>query len=308
MHPEIINNGSDYGAFFESLLSETELKAEQIVIEVVEKSISDTERLAEEINYYKDLGCLIAIDDFGTGMSNFDRIWSLNPDIIKLDRSLLFNTISDERMNILLPKVISLLRQAGSLVLIEGVEEQAQIMKALESGSDFAQGYYFTKPTTDLGKLKESEFEFKRLLKEYKKYEIEKKKENNKFYNRYRNAVKRAVRKIKEGTSLNQALEELLRRDKVVRGYLLTAEGIQIGNVISNHQLNEKSDQYKPLSNAENADWSRKEYLKQAVQSPNQLQVTEPYFSINGGHMCITLSIMFETYLGPRILCCDLID
>ena len=34
------------------------------------------------------MGCLIAIDDFGAGHSNFERIWDLEPDSVKLDRSL----------------------------------------------------------------------------------------------------------------------------------------------------------------------------------------------------------------------------
>ncbi|MBM7555772.1 EAL domain-containing protein [Halanaerobacter jeridensis] len=308
VHPEIINNGSNYGSFFKNLLSETKLEPEEIVIEVVEKSISDTERLAKKINYYKDLGCLIAIDDFGTGMSNFDRVWSLNPDIIKLDQSLLFNAINEEQREILLPKVISLLRQAGSLVLIEGVENKSQVLKALDSGSDFVQGYYFAKPKTNFSKLNKPQVQFEKLLQEHKKYVQKKKKANNEFYNRYHDPIKKVIKKLKNGQKLAKSLEKLLEDEKVARAYLLSKEGIQIGDVVSKHELGQKDKQYKPLKDAENADWSRKKYLKQAVQSPNQLQITEPYFSINGGHMCITLSIMFETEFGPRILCCDLID
>ena len=33
-------------------------------------------------------GCLLALDDFGAGHSNFDRVWNIQPDIVKLDMGL----------------------------------------------------------------------------------------------------------------------------------------------------------------------------------------------------------------------------
>ena len=40
------------------------------------------------MEYYRELGCVIVLDDFGAGHSNFDRIWRLNPDIVKIDREM----------------------------------------------------------------------------------------------------------------------------------------------------------------------------------------------------------------------------
>jgi hypothetical protein len=39
---------------------------------------------------------------------------------------------------------------------------------------------------------------------------------------------------------------------------------------------------------------------------PKQLQITRPYLSITGSHMCVTLSMMCPTNKGKIVLCCDL--
>ncbi len=43
------------------------------------------------------MGCLLAIDDFGAGHSNFERVWNLKPDIVKLDRTLLVRALSSDK-------------------------------------------------------------------------------------------------------------------------------------------------------------------------------------------------------------------
>ena len=43
------------------------------------------------IKKIKLLGCKLAIDDFGSGYSNFERLLDYQPDIIKIDGSLIKN-------------------------------------------------------------------------------------------------------------------------------------------------------------------------------------------------------------------------
>jgi EAL domain-containing protein (putative c-di-GMP-specific phosphodiesterase class I) len=74
---------------FFDLLNHFNIPAERVVVEIIEDHCSENTKLLEKCNYYKSMGSLIAIDDFSAGHSNFERIWNLRPDIVKLDRSIL---------------------------------------------------------------------------------------------------------------------------------------------------------------------------------------------------------------------------
>ncbi|MCG8634165.1 MAG: hypothetical protein MI863_10080 [Desulfobacterales bacterium] len=46
--------------------------------------------------------------------------------------------------------------------------------------------------------------------------------------------------------------------------------------------------------------------MKRAILHPEQLQITRPYLSITGAHMCVTLSMKLSCPSGESVLCCDL--
>lgn len=53
---------------------------------VLESHVDDLQHLQEAIDAYRSRGFRVAIDDFGCQHSNFDRLWRLTPDIVKLAR------------------------------------------------------------------------------------------------------------------------------------------------------------------------------------------------------------------------------
>ncbi|WP_169730102.1 EAL domain-containing protein [Halonatronum saccharophilum] len=304
--PQTIIKGKYFGQFFSQLLEKFNLPPHRIVIEIVEYPIENNELLLENINYYKDIGCLIAIDDFGAGHSNFDRIWTLNPDIVKLDRSFLLKASKEKKIQKLLSGIVSLLHQTGSLVLIEGIENKEETMIALESGVDFVQGYYFAKPSLDIESSSKINLSLEDIFLDYKKNELKKEKVNKKEYNKYKEFLSIIINKIKKGYSFKKSCQFILNEDEVIRCYLLKPNGVQIGDTIASNSLVNGDIRFKPLYDTNSADWFRKPYLKNALLHPNQLQVSDPYLSITGAHMCLTLSIMFSTEGGDKVLCCDL--
>lgn len=304
---EAINSGMIYGSFFKDLLEENDFPAHRVVIEVVEQPFSDKGLLMETIKYYKGLGCLIAIDDFGAGHSNFDRIWTLKPDIVKLDRSFLVKASRQGNIRDLLPGIVSLLHQAGSLVLMEGIETMDQALISIESDADFVQGFYFGRPFTDLGPDFERFDQFKYLFDHYKAGSTLKKNRFQEKVKNYDTVFKSAVEELRKGKSLEQATWELLLDKAVIRCYQIGTDGIQIGSTVvsdSHRQLIDK--RFRPLEDAKSADWFRRHYLQRAILHPDQLQVTRPYLSITGAHMCITLSIKFSSGSSESVLCCDI--
>jgi EAL domain-containing protein (putative c-di-GMP-specific phosphodiesterase class I) len=305
--PHTIANSDVYGTFFRELLEARHFPSERIVIEIVEHPISNNEMLLKTVDFYKNLGCLIAIDDFGAGQSNFDRIWSLSPDIVKVDRAMLLKASGNKSIRNLLSGIISLLHQAGALVLIEGIETQDQAMIALESDADFVQGYFFAKPTMELDQSLLPDCSFEELFIEYKEKVALSEKTTIKSYKRYAELFQQVISGIKNRLNWTEACDVLLEDKNVVRCYLLAPSGVQIGSTKTNaHFFGQSDARFRPLEEANSADWFRRHYLRRAIVHPNQMQITRPYLSITGAHMCITLSMMFSSPNGLRVLCCDL--
>lgn len=307
--PQTIIHGKEHGSFFASVLENFDLPSYRVVIEIVEHPISreDNIRLIETVEYYQELGCLIAIDDFGAGHSNFDRIWALKPDIVKLDRSMLLRADASNNIRQLLPGIVSLLHQAGSLVVIEGIETEAQAIIAMESDVDMVQGYFFSRPHHDLSKLAAVTPPFDSLFDSYKASEALRGIKFQHTHHRYHKAFQAAVTLLKTGHSLTDSSKPLFDDNSIIRCFLLEPSGLQIGHTVTSHLYAEKVDlRFKPLEDARRADWFRRHYLRRAVMQPEELQITRPYLSITGAHMCSTLSMMIHTHSGDIILCCDL--
>src|SRR6201992_1463505 len=131
-------------------LKRVDLPPRRIVLEVLEHRAEDLERLADAVRQFRERGFLIALDDFGAGHSNVERIWQLNPDIVKLDRIMLSHAAHRADMATILPGLVALLHEAGKLVLIEGVETEHEAHMALACNVDFVQGFFFGRPNPGL--------------------------------------------------------------------------------------------------------------------------------------------------------------
>jgi EAL domain-containing protein (putative c-di-GMP-specific phosphodiesterase class I) len=307
--PQTIIHGNEFGSFFRDLLEKFKFPPHRIVIEIVEHPISgeDSAKIVDSVKYYQELGCLTAIDDFGAGHSNFDRIWTLKPDLVKLDRSMLLKASDQEKIRQLLPGIVSLLHQAGALVIMEGIETEAQTLIAMESDIDMVQGYFFAKPQQDLALLSSEPPPFSKLFDAYKTAETIRGKKFQQTHERYRKRFLTSVALLQEGCALIDSSEPLFEDEGVIRCWLLNPNGEQVGSTITSRMYENRIDpRFRPLEDANSADWFRRHYLRRALLHQGQLQVTRPYLSITGAHMCSTLSLMFKVDDRDIILCCDL--
>ncbi len=306
--PKVVASGRQCDSFFGQLLERTGLPPHRVVIEIVEQPTDDSEQLRETVAYYQSLGCLTAIDDFGAGHSNFERIWNLSPDIVKLDRTLLTRAIEDKKARQILNGIASLLHQSGCLVLLEGVETHDQAMIAIDAGVDFVQGFYFCRPSLDLSNIHRNAPDLERLLTDYKsrtRVQLDPTQQITDFFSSYFQA---AVEKLRSGLNLAQACGELLAHHTVSRCYLINALGVQVDDTLVSRALPHNMDpRFRPLENTSSADWYRQHYLKQALARPDHIHVTRPYLSITGAYMCVTLSLAYQHGGEMKVLCCDIL-
>ncbi|RIX49719.1 MAG: EAL domain-containing protein [Rhodocyclales bacterium GT-UBC] len=148
-HLQSLNNGQ-HGETFERLLAQCGLKPEQIILEVLEARVEDIEHFNEAVEAYRSRGYRVAIDDFGCEHSNFDRLWRLTPDIVKLDRSLILQGTTNPRARRILPKLIEIIHDLGATVVCEGIESRDQHSLAVDAGADLLQGFHYARPAARL--------------------------------------------------------------------------------------------------------------------------------------------------------------
>jgi len=121
----------------------------RIVFEITETAIiSDLEVSLESLKQIHNMDIRLALDDFGTGFSSLTYLQKLPVDIIKLDKDFIWEIGKDEGKEFIIKAVIDLAHNLGMTVVAEGVETREQLEFLKGAGCDYAQGYYFYKPTT----------------------------------------------------------------------------------------------------------------------------------------------------------------
>ncbi len=160
----------------------------------------------------RQMGFLIALDDFGAGHSNFDRVWSIKPDIVKLDRSLVAGLAQDRSRQRVVAQMVSLLHECGSLVLMEGVETHDEALVALESDVDFVQGYYFGRPQPEV-LASECSPRIIELHGELAQYRNEQRKQQRELVSPYLNAIGYTGVLLSAARSTQEACEAFLGLD-----------------------------------------------------------------------------------------------
>lgn len=130
-----------------SLFKRYNLSAEAITIEVTEEqAFSDVETSMYNIQQLREFGCAIAIDDFGTGYANYERLKSLQADILKIDGCFVRDIETDPLDAIMVKSIIEMAKVKKMKVVAEYVETPEQREKLLQLGVDYLQGYLVGKP------------------------------------------------------------------------------------------------------------------------------------------------------------------
>lgn len=133
-----------------ALIRESGSDKSQISFEITESvEAGDYQVLDAVIREFKKQGFRVYMDDFGTGYSNMHALFSMDFDIIKIDKSLLWGAEKSELGLIILSNNVHMLKQLGLGVLVEGIETREQIDLLTELGVDYLQGFYFSRPVPE---------------------------------------------------------------------------------------------------------------------------------------------------------------
>lgn len=137
----------------------------QIVVEITEEEAMDREIL-ERKKKFKGFPKLFALDDYGSGYSNDKTLLELQPQFLKLDRSLIHQIDQDKNKQQLASYTIRYAHQQGIRVVAEGIENERELSMILSLDVDLLQGYYIGKPQAEPQEITEKvQREIKSLTK-----------------------------------------------------------------------------------------------------------------------------------------------
>ncbi|MAX15126.1 MULTISPECIES: putative bifunctional diguanylate cyclase/phosphodiesterase [Sphingobium] len=121
--------------------------ASMLALEITESVAMNMEpRILDQLAAMRTEGLHIAIDDFGTGYSNLARLRELPVDRVKIDRSLVRDIASSAEARTICSAVVGLIQGLGMEVVIEGVENEAQMDVLRVIGCTLFQGYHLARP------------------------------------------------------------------------------------------------------------------------------------------------------------------
>ncbi len=306
MHPLAFASmeSTDCAGFMHATTQAFGLPPERIVIEITEDVLTDDSAFESSVHYLRELGFRIALDDFGAGHSNFDRVWRLKPEIVKLDRDFAVRAAEDEGARRLLPQIVELLHEAGSLVLLEGIESAAQARIAMSADVDFAQGYFFGRPSGERPDPAPAVAAIDTVWTDYDASQADDSRRYRERIATYLNAIGHAATLLAARRSADEALELFLGQDGALRCYLLDEQGFQISRNIPAHG-EQLAEGITPGVDAARSRWSRRPYFRRAMETPGRVCVTRPYLCISSAVLCVTVSICFHIDGQRRVLCGD---
>ncbi|SFT27390.1 EAL domain-containing protein [Paenibacillus sp. BC26] len=282
------------------LLDKYKIDPRRVVIEITEESfLGPMEQLRAVVDLYRDYGCLIAIDDVGSGFSSIDRIAQIQPHILKIDIHMLQKSERHSGYYGVMRSFSTLADQIGASLLVEGVETEQDLQRAIEIGARYVQGYLFSpavatfRPALSFAGLLEAGLDRRRtrMLHVERHWSAE--------AERLQLAIDQAwKRRVGEHDSCNagddfieELLEGLVLADSpCIRLYLCNKDGIQVS---SNYQrLSDGGWSKEPHYRGHNWSW-RPYFIPLSAQFADrpQAMVSQTYTDLDSFDRIRTLSV-----------------
>lgn len=121
--------------------------ADRVVLEVTERSsLESVKDVRGRVARLREMGFRIAVDDLGAGYAGLTSFALLEPEIVKLDMTLVRDVHQSHTRQKLIRSMAALCKDMGMLVVGEGVETREERDTLVELGCDLLQGYLLAKP------------------------------------------------------------------------------------------------------------------------------------------------------------------
>jgi len=121
--------------------------ARSVVLEVTERAaLEQVSGLVPSVVRLRELGYRLALDDLGAGYAGLSSFALLEPEIVKVDMSLVRGIHQSKTKQKLFHSFASLCRELDTEIIAEGVEVAEERDCLADLGGDLFQGYLFARP------------------------------------------------------------------------------------------------------------------------------------------------------------------
>jgi len=132
-----------------ALLRKLSAPMRRLQIEITESAlVTERTKVGAMVRELREAGAQVAIDDFGTGYSSLAYLTTFQVDDLKIDRAFLHD-LGQPHVQTLLRAVVDLGHALGMRIVVEGVEQQAQLDIVRRLGVDVVQGFLTGRPTSE---------------------------------------------------------------------------------------------------------------------------------------------------------------
>ncbi len=129
------------------LLQECGLHPTNVVLEITERtSVENFDTAKRVLEHYRKQGYQIAIDDAGAGYSSLEAIAELQPDYIKIDRSLTEQIHTSRVKEYIVETFVTFATKMNIGLIAEGIERLEDLDKLMRMGVHYVQGYLLGRP------------------------------------------------------------------------------------------------------------------------------------------------------------------
>ena len=132
---------------FIKLVNYYNLAHNNIGIEITEShTIISNKNIIASLTNLKKHNFNIAMDDFGSGYANIRRLSILPVDVVKLDKSFVFDLDKNNKTKSLIRGIVKIGQDIGFKVLAEGIETKKNLITLKKLGVGYGQGWFIGKP------------------------------------------------------------------------------------------------------------------------------------------------------------------
>jgi EAL domain-containing protein (putative c-di-GMP-specific phosphodiesterase class I) len=118
-----------------------------LVVELTEHhAVEDYFALGRALDELREHDIRVAIDDVGSGFSSFRHVTRVNPEILKLDRSLVCGIDDDPVRQSLAAAIVAFAADVGAVVVSEGIESESELACLRGLAVGLGQGFFLGRP------------------------------------------------------------------------------------------------------------------------------------------------------------------
>ena len=265
VNPNIMHNPKFKQGFTKEYLKNYSIDPENVIFEINEKAaVNNIWDFKKTVDNYKMQNYKIAIDDAGAGYSGLNLISDIHPHYIKLDMNLIRDIDRDYTKQALVRSMVEFSKLSNTQIVAEGIETERELVKLIELGVHYGQGFFIQYPSTSLQPIGT---DISNII-----YEINMRKNHlvsGRLSDIYIGNICTAVRTLNPSIQVYY-VNEMLREDPLVPGFCVVENGSVLGVVTRGYLNSQLGGQYGYSLNYKKniSDIMTRDYMQADYQLP----------------------------------------